>query len=74
VLLHPGDLVVGEHVGDQGAGRVEVEDRLERRGVGQQVVAGRHGLDQQQHRRRRVAVLVSRLVGLTLRRPERDAS
>ena len=42
------DLVVGQHVGDQRAGGVEVQDRLERRGVRQQRVVAGHGLDQQQ--------------------------
>ena len=47
--LVAGDDVVGEHVGDQRPGRVEVEDRLEAGGVGLKVLAAGRGLDQQQH-------------------------
>lgn len=44
--------MVREHVRDQRAGGVEVEDRLERRGVGEQGVVSRYCLDQQQDGRR----------------------
>ena len=47
-----GDDVVLEHVLDQRARGVEVEDRLEGRRPGLEVVAAGHGLDHQQHRRR----------------------
>src|SRR3712207_7085530 len=40
-------------VADQRARRIEVEDRLQRRGVRQEVVAARRGLDEQQHCRRK---------------------
>src|SRR3954447_2184215 len=46
------DLVVREHVREQAAGGVEVEDRLERRRPRQQLVAPGHRLHEQQHARR----------------------
>ena len=50
--LVAGDVMVGQDVGDQRARGVEVQDRLERRGIGQQVVVAGDRLDQQQHGRR----------------------
>jgi hypothetical protein len=51
--LVAGDLVVGEHVRDERAGGVEVQRRLERRGVRRQVVVRRHRLDDEQDARGR---------------------
>ena len=50
--LVAGDLVIGEHVGDQSTCGVEVEDRLEGRGVGWWGVIATHGLNEQQDGRR----------------------
>ena len=50
--LVAGHLMIFEHVGEQGARGVEVDDRLERRGVRQQFLAAGGRLDQQQDRRR----------------------